>query len=130
MKPLISLFRNQRNEINGLWEHHKMKKGLVNMKKLFNNSYPESDSMECDEYWETLFQDEKNHPEKANCEGECDVGQIFGPRPISAIELLSQARNGIVSAGKVAETLPYEHWQMLSHSLALLSKVQEYLYNR
>ena len=83
-----------------------------------------------DERWEALFRDEKNHPEKADCEGECDIGQIFGPRPISAIELLIQAKNDIVSAGKEAETLPYKHWQMLSHSLALLSEVQEYLYNR
>lgn len=99
------------------------------MKKVYNNCY-QSDFVTPDEYWEALFQDEKNHPEKANCEGECDVSRIFGPCPISAIELLSQAKNDIVSAGKMAETLPYEHWKMLSHSLALLSEVQKYLYNR
>lgn len=41
LKPLISLPPNQCNEINGLWEHHKMKKGLFYMKKLLSNSYSE-----------------------------------------------------------------------------------------
>lgn len=57
LKPLISLPPNQCNEINGLWEHHKMKKGLFYMKKLLSNSYSESDSMKPDEYWEAVFQD-------------------------------------------------------------------------
>lgn len=98
--------------------------------KTLNNNCQQGDFVVPDEYWEAVLWDEESFPEKVGSEGECDVDQIFGPRPISAIELLSQAKNDIMSAGKVAEMLPYEHWQMLSHSLALLSEVQEYLYNR
>ena len=130
LKPLISLPPNQCNEINGLWEHHKMKKGLFYVKKLLSNSYSESDSMKPDEYWEAVFQDEGNYPEKSDC--ECDSGEILEPCPISALDLIGQAMNLIVQIegmeGK--EKLLYEHIDMLSSAFALLCEVEEYLYSK
>ena len=102
------------------------------MKKLLNNSYSESDSMKPDEYWEALFQDEGNYPEKSDCKGECNIGEIFEPHPVSALDLIGQAKNLIVQIEGMEEKekLLYGHIDMLSSAFALLCEVEEYLYSK
>lgn len=58
------------------------------MEKMLNTRCQESDFTKPDEYWEAVLWDEESYPEKADCEGECDVDQIFGP--VSEVELLGQ----------------------------------------
>lgn len=101
------------------------------MKNLLNNSYPKSDSMKPDEYWEAVFQDEGNHPD-SDCEGECDFGEILESYPVSALDLIGQAKNLIVQIEGMEEKekLLYEHIDMLSSAFSLLCGVEEYLYSK
>lgn len=98
------------------------------MKNVFNIIRQENGFPKPDEYWEAVFRDEENYPEKSEYQGECDVGQIFDP--VSEVELLGHAKNDIVGVKEKVLSLPYACWNMLSHAYELLDKVQEYLYKR
>lgn len=102
------------------------------MNILANNSQASENSGKPNEYWESIFQDERNYPEESDCVGECDVDEVFEPGPVSALDLIGQAKNLIVQIEGMEEKekLLYEHIDMLSSAFSLLCDVEEYLYSK